>query len=264
MLSIKEFSEFTGLNESTLRYYDQIGLLAPAIRGENRYRYYSPLQTITINFIKVLTRMGVPLSTIKEMGNNRTPRAVLTLLAQQENKLNRQLLDLQTGYSIIHTFRNNIEAGLLASEGEISVQELDEEHVALGPPNDFTDSAAFYMPFMKFCNTARENKINLYYPVGGYYASMEAFLGAPSQPVRFFSQDPSGSDRRKAGRYLVAYNRGYYGEFGDLPHRMLAYAEANSIVFSGPLFIIYLLDEVSTAEYTHYLSQIVVGVSKKK
>ncbi|MCL1986017.1 MAG: MerR family DNA-binding transcriptional regulator [Betaproteobacteria bacterium] len=263
MLPIKEFSEFTGLNESTLRYYDKIGLLVPALRGENRYRYYSPLQAITVNFIKVLTKLGVPLSTIKDMSNDRTPRGVLTLLAQQENKLNRRLVDLQTTYSIIHTFRNNIEAGIFAHERDMSVQELDEEHLTLGPATDFSDVATFYKPFMEFCNTAHENNINLYYPIGGYYENVDIFVNAPSQPTRFFSQDPSGNNKRRAGQYLVAYNRGYYGEFGDFPQRLLSYARTNNLIFSGPLFVSYLLDELSTVEYTQYLSQVVVGVSKK-
>ncbi|MCL2123438.1 MAG: MerR family transcriptional regulator, partial [Desulfovibrionaceae bacterium] len=111
MLSIKDFANFTGINESTLRYYDQIGLVSPSYRGKNRYRYYLPPQVITINFIKVLTKLGVPLSVIKEMMKHRTPQDMLALLAQQENKLDMRLLDLQTAYSIIHTYRENIQAG---------------------------------------------------------------------------------------------------------------------------------------------------------
>ena len=43
MLSIREFADFTGINESTLRYYHKIGLFSPSRRGENRYYlYYLP------------------------------------------------------------------------------------------------------------------------------------------------------------------------------------------------------------------------------
>ena len=39
-MTIKEFSNITGIKSQTLRYYDQIGLFSPEHRGENGYRYY--------------------------------------------------------------------------------------------------------------------------------------------------------------------------------------------------------------------------------
>jgi DNA-binding transcriptional MerR regulator len=260
MLSIKAFSDFTGLSESTLRYYDQVGLLVPAFRGENRYRYYSPLQTITVDFIKVLFTVGVPLATIKEMNKTRTPQSVLVLLMQQENKLDAQLHELQTAYSIIHTYRNNIQAGMAADIRDISVQELNEARITLGQVADFSGAATFYAPFMEFCNMAHENKIDLHYPIGGVYEDIHVFLRTPSQPTRFFSLDPRGNSKRKAGQYIVAYNKGYYGEFGDLPQRLVAYAQAQGLSFCGSLYITYLLDEISVIDHNQYLSQIVVGV----
>jgi len=263
MLSIKEFSDFTGLSESTLRYYDKIGLLSPVCRGENRYRYYTPFQTIMINFIKVLSSLGVSLSVIRTMSNERTPQRMLALLAQQEKKLNMRLVDLQTTYSIIHTFRDNIQTGISVEENDIGVQEMEEICFALGQVNDFANSKTFYGPFMRFCSQAHENKINLKYPIGGYYETLDVFLKEPSQPTRFFSLDPSGDNRRKAGKYLVAYQKGYYGELEAVPKKLLAYAKKHNITLSGPLFVIYLLDEVSVINHTQYLSQVMVGVSKK-
>ena len=262
MLSIKDFADFTGINESTLRYYDKIGLLSPSRRGENRYRYYLPYQIIAVNFIKILIQLGVPLSVIKTLNKRRTPQDLLCLLAQQEAKLDRRLLDLQASYTIIHTYRDTIQAGIFAHEHEICVQELDEAHLTLGPPTDF-QGEEFYKPFMNFCNAAHEYNINLNYPVGGYYENMQAFVDAPSQPTNFFSLDPHGTHKRREGRHLVAYQRGYYGELGDIPQKMLAHAQANALAFHGPLFVVYVLDEVSIADRNQYLSQIVVGVANK-
>ncbi|MDR0238625.1 MAG: MerR family DNA-binding transcriptional regulator [Deltaproteobacteria bacterium] len=264
LLSIKDFSDFTGINESTLRYYDKIGLLSPSHRGENRYRYYLPVQLILANFIRVLINLRVPLAVIKEMNTQRTPQEMLALLAQQENKLDRRLRDLQAAYSVIHTYRDAIQTGMFAHEHDIRVQELDEAHCVLGPPADFSDGSPFYKPFMDFCNAAPELNVNLNYPIGGYHESMTAFVNAPGQPDRFYSLDPYGKHRRNAGRHLVAYRRGYYGEFGDIAQKMLSYAQANALAFHGPVFVIYLLDEVSIANPSQYLAQIVAGVAKKR
>jgi DNA-binding transcriptional MerR regulator len=259
-LSIKEFADLTGLSEPTLRYYDKIGLFSPELRGENRYRYYSPHQVITVELIKVLIKVGVSLSAIKEMKTNQTPQSVLALLAKQEQKLNSQLRELQTAYSIIHTYRGNIQAGIMASEHEICIRELDETRLALGPTADFSRAATFYGPFLEFCRLARENQIDLHYPIGGYYEDISVFLHTPAQPTRFFSLDPHGPDQRETGPYLVAYNRGYYGDFGDLPQKLWARARADGLSFRGPLYVNYLLDEISTIDPRQYLAQIVVGV----
>ena len=267
MLSIKEFSEFTALPESTLRYYDRIGLLQPVLRGENRYRYYSPMQTITVEFIKVLIKIGVSLPIIKEMSKKRTPQSILSILTAQESKLNMQLREVQTAYSIIHTYRCNIHSGIAVAEHKMNtiyVQELEESPIILGQPADFTNADAFYRPFMEFCSMARKNKIDLHYPIGGYYESMDAFLKNPSQPTKFFSQDPGGSDTQRAGQYLIAHNKGCYGEFGDIPQKMLAHARTKGLSFTGPLYISYLLDEICIADHEQYLSRIMVGVSQAR
>ena len=263
LLSIKNFSEFTGIKQSTLRYYDEIGLLSPVARGENNYRYYTPDQIIVLNFIKVLINLNVPLSTIKDLLINRTPESILELLGQQEIKLDAQLHALQTAYSVVHTFRENIQAGLLADISKFSVRVLEETSVIIGDTNTFDETGIFYKPFIEFCNKAEEKRINLDYPIGGYHESFDAFYKTPGQPDRWFSLDPRGNYKRQAGLHLVGYTQGYYGVFGDLPQKMVDYAQAHDLMIHGPVFVIYLLDEVSMIDPSKYLAQITVGVKKK-
>jgi len=264
LLTIKEFSNFTGVSQSTLRYYDDIGLLLPARRGKNSYRYYTPPQIIALNFINVLIELGVPLSNIKDLVHKRTPGSVKDLLRRQEEKLDRQLSDLRTAYSILHTFGKNIETGLSARVDKICVREMDEERYIAGGENNWDGQNTWYRVFINFCLSADENRINLRYPVGSIHKDMDAFLKAPSRPDRFFSQDPLGNRIREAGHYMVGYNRGDYGVFGDLPERMVNYAQEHRLVFSGPVFTSYPLDEISTAKPDEYLSQIAVKVSEKR
>jgi DNA-binding transcriptional MerR regulator len=263
-LSIKDFAEFTGLSESTLRYYDRIGLLSPQLRGKNRYRYYSPIQTITVDFIKVLIKVGVPLTTIKELHKTRTPQSVLALLKQQETILDERLRDLHTAYTIIHTYSDNIEDGIATHEDAVCVRELRKANINLGQLADYSNAENVYEPFIQFCNMAHANRIDLLYPIGSYYEDIHAFIKAPSLPTRLFSQDPRGNNYRKAGKYLVAYSKGYYGNYGDLPQRLRAYAREHGLSCKGPVYISFLLDEVSTADHNQYLAQIVVGVSKSR
>ncbi|MCL1982853.1 MAG: MerR family DNA-binding transcriptional regulator [Clostridiales bacterium] len=261
LFSIKEFSEFTGVSQSTLRYYDEINLLPPAARGENYYRYYAPFQIILLNFINVLIDLGIPLTTIKEMSKDRTPKSIIDLLSRQETKLDASVHELWTAYTIIHTFRNNIQEGLLADVNEISVQELDEAKLVLGPDTDFEDKDTFYEEFIKFCNSANDYRINLRYPIGGYHQDINTFLAAPNKPDKFYSQDPIGNTLRKRGAYLVAYRRGYYGVFGDMPQRIETFAKEHGLVFNGPVYVGYLLDEISIVDPSQYVSKFMAGVT---
>jgi DNA-binding transcriptional MerR regulator len=264
LLTIKDFSEFTGIKQSVLRYYDEIGLCSPVRRGENGYRYYSPQQIVTVNLINVLNDLQTSLKEIGEMERHRTPESILELLTRQENKFDHEMRRLQSAYSITHVFRNLLLTGLSAKENEITDCELDELSIVMGPLNDFEDNRFFYETFIKFCQQSKDTRVNLSYPVGGYFESINTFVSEPSQPTRFFSIDPAGNDKRAAGRHLVGYTRGYYGEMGDTPERLLKYASENGLSFTGPLYVIYVFDEISIKDTTQYLAQVSVPVAPKK
>ena len=263
MVTIKAFADLTGLSESTLRYYDQIGLITPALRGDNRYRYYSPLQAIAVILIKTLLKVGVPLSTMKTL-HDKTPQGMLTLLTQQEKTLNIQLHELQTAYSILHAHRNVILSNIAAREHDVYVQTLDEEErLTLGAVNDFAGADSVYGPLLQFCNTARENHINLHYPIGGYYEDIHVFSNTPSRPTRFFSVDPHGNSIMRAGQYIVAHHRGAYNDLpGDIPRKLHDYARAQGFAFCGPVYTIPVLDAVNMTDYAQCMSQTAVCVSK--
>jgi DNA-binding transcriptional MerR regulator len=264
LLSMKAFSDFTGISQSALRYYDEIGLFSPVLRKENNYRFYSPQQIITIKLINVMASLNVPLKQISEMEKDRKPELIQEILTAQEGVLNAQIRNIQESYSIIHTLRSLIQAGCAANIDEIIDGQVEERALVMGPVNDFKDKLLFYEPFISFCKQAPDLRINLCYPIGGYFENMDVFLETPSQPTRFFSLDPNGQHRKSSGHYLTGYACGYYGEMGDLPERMVAYAKAHNLRFCGPLYVIYLHDEISVKAPDKYLSQASVLVEPQK
>lgn len=262
LLSIKEFSNISGIEIATLRYWDGIGLFSPALRGEgNNYRYYSPAQLITVNFVSVLRELNVPLKTIEKMKDTRNPQNMMELIEYQENLLDLEMRRLRECHSIIHARRNLIQQGMQADASVISICPKMEKACILGPTNEFREGETFYEPFMRFCRQAKNLRINLSYPIGGYYKNMEKFVEEYDKPDRFFSLDPSGNVKREAGDYMVGYTRGYYGEFNDLPPRMQAYAQEHSLRFTGPVYTIWMYDEISITDPSQYFVQICVAVT---
>jgi len=263
MLSIKQFAKMTGTSESTLRYYDKLGLFTPAARGRNNYRFYSPYQMIVLNFIKVLTELGVPLTRIKSLTKNRDPKGVLRLLMERGRILDNELQKLYASYSVIHAFEQNIHAALLVDEAEISINRVDEIRVTLGPDCSFYDDTHFYSAFVDFCETMTDIGGNLNYPSGGCYDDMDTFIKNPSRPSRFFLFEPHGRHKVAQGNYLSAYIRGYYGNMGDAAQRLTAYANEHNLKFNGPVYVLYLLDEISVVNRDEYLARVSVRVMRK-
>ena len=264
LLSIKEFSEMSGIEQSTLRYWDDIGLFTPAHRNmENSYRYYSPEQITLINFIKVLSNLNIPLKAIAKVNENRSPEAILRLMEQQEEILDAQLRRLQISYSTIHTLRGVLQQGIDVPDAEdISPQGFEDLSISLGPVNEPREGLNFYRSFVRYCEYAKENRINLNNPIGGYYESLARFLAAPSVPTRFFSIDPCGNDKRPAGEYLVGYSKGYYDRLENAATRLEEFAAQQNLEVPGPVYVVYLRDEICEKNAADYLAQVSVALER--
>ncbi|MDR1709493.1 MAG: MerR family DNA-binding transcriptional regulator [Candidatus Accumulibacter sp.] len=262
LISAREFSRITNIPVSTLRYYDDIGLFTPVLRGENNYRYYAPQQIVTVKFILVLIDCGVPLKTIREFEATRTPQSLATLLHDQQLQMDREMARLLANRSVLDVALKHLATGLLADENAVTVQRLAAASIRLGAENEFkSGDYLFYRAYIRFIRETPH--INFNYPVGGLFTDFAHWHAKPSEPARFFSVDPLGSAERPAGTYLVGYARGYYGETNDLPGRMADYAKKHRLEFRGPVYNIHVQSEISVKDPDQYLMQASVQVRKR-
>ena len=264
-LSIQEFSRISGVESSTLRYWDELGLFTPLVRNpENNYRYYSTAQLLALNFVTTLSELEIPLKTIAELRKDRDPQELLEILEKLEHIMDMEMRDLRTRYSIIHTRRELINMGMRIDITKVSIELLDEKTMIMWPRNEYKDGETFIQPLAFHVSQITDHRINLSFPVAGYHDNFDSFAKAPDCPNHFLSIDPIGNYTRKAGEYLVGYSRGYYGEVGDVAERMQKYVEENSLKFIGPVFSMFLHEEFCTKDPSQYLGQYSVAVAKKR
>jgi len=185
---------------------------------------------------------------------------VLDVLADKERELEADLNKIERSYNVIRTLRQMIHVGLSADEHQIEVRYMEELPIVIGPTNDFGGSPYFYDGFLKFCSEAKQYRIDLRFPVGGMFSSFDHFNERPNEPSNFFSVDPGGIEKKPPGKYVVAYTRGYYGDTGDLPKRVKKFLTDNKITPTGPVYNIFLLDELSVKDHDQYLLQCSVKV----
>ena len=264
-LSIHEFSKISGVESSTLRYWDEIGIFSPVMRNpENNYRHYSPAQLPALNFVTTLSELEIPLKTIAELRSERDPENFLELLERQEKQMDMEMRNLRQRYSIIHARRELINMGMKADINEVTIMHMEERAMFLWPRNVYKEGENFIDALARFVSHTGEFHINLSFPVAGYHDNLESFARAPDRPDHFLSIDPIGTYTRKAGDYVTGFARGYFGEVGDLPERMIEYTRRNSINASGPVYTIYLHEEICTTDPDQYLAKCTVAVSKKR
>ncbi len=67
MLSIGQLSKQTGVKVTTIRYYEQQGLIAPPHRSEGNQRRYEPDTLKQLRFIKHARDLGINIDSIRQL-----------------------------------------------------------------------------------------------------------------------------------------------------------------------------------------------------
>ena len=119
--SVKSLARLAGVSVRTLHYYDKIGLLTPAQRSENGYRYYRKAELYRLQQIMFYKTIGYGLADIKEM-LDKEGFDIITSLRFQKKTLTTQYAELK---KLITTIDKTINE-LKNKEGMITDKELYE------------------------------------------------------------------------------------------------------------------------------------------
>ena len=100
-MNIGEAASESGVPANTIRYYESIGLIPPAVRAENGYRNYSPFDIETLKFIQHARRLGF---SVKDVGGllelwrdkSRTSADVKALALKHISDVEKRIAELQS------------------------------------------------------------------------------------------------------------------------------------------------------------------------
>jgi len=99
--SIQQIARAAGTTTRTLRYYGEVGLLAPSRIGRNGYRFYNEDALVRLQRILLLRELGLGISEItRVVGGKQDPVAALGLhlrfLHSERDRLVRQIASVET------------------------------------------------------------------------------------------------------------------------------------------------------------------------
>ena len=265
LISISDFSKFSRLTRDTLLHYDRIGLLSPAKRGENNYRYYTGSQLAVINVIRTLQQLGMTLEEIKGLKDRRTPELTDEVLEKQIEKIDGRIEDWIRARKLLFTLRKTIRSVKNIDESEITIQFLPAEAIILGDLNDYSRGRSFYDALHSFYKDIGEKYpgLDLNYYVWGTISQDRIKRGDWVGADRFYFYNPEGNDRRPAALYAIGYMRGGYDQGGALYERLSEYIDKNGFEICGNAYEEYPLNEVCITEASNYLIRVLITVREK-
>jgi DNA-binding transcriptional MerR regulator len=262
-LTISQLAALAQVTRDTLLFYDRIGLLTPAGRDANHYRYYSERELLKVNLIRTFQSLGMSLKDIRELLERRCPELVLASLEDQMSAIKKQQDQLEQARLLLERFHGIIGYALSIDEGDVALRWCDERAILIGPRNDYSQGRTIwdnildsYRYFQRFVTPLEMN-----YPVWSFYEQQSVQARRWLAPDHFYMDNPRACDRRAAGWYVVGCARGGYGGSPALFERLLGFITDEGLELAGRSYVDYLLNELSVEEPDGYLIQVSIAVA---
>lgn len=145
-LTVGALATRAGTNAKTVRYYEEIGLLAPPARTEAGYRLYGEADLERLRFVLGAKSLGLSLAEIREVvgawkAGERPCAHVRDRLDAKLAELDRRIAELTTFRDSLRAYRDQVEA---EGPGDAPCAHVagalagDWSPPALGTPDDLT------------------------------------------------------------------------------------------------------------------------------
>ncbi len=255
---ISEIARLFDLCPDTLRYYEEKGLVHP-VRGENRYRMFGIQDICTLNVIRSLRGLDMPVERIGEYLGGRSVESTLALIEEEEALFARKLEELERLRGEALCRRERLMVCLDLPVGVAQVVELPRrgyvslrEDVILEGEIDFLLKRLEqeHQNFIKIMGDQRMGatldgerlKAGVYH----HYANV-FFLTGPGQPA---------DGDLPEGKYARIYYRGPYSGFRQNLLQLEEFIAGKGLTPLGAPVELYHIDVHDTAREEEFLTEI--------
>ncbi len=108
-LTVGDLAEQAHTTTKTVRYYERIGLLPSAQRGENGYRYYGESQVHQLRFIRRAQRLGLTLAEIGQLMDMARHSRCNDLRTKLDDLFARKIRDHELKIAALQTLQSKLQ-----------------------------------------------------------------------------------------------------------------------------------------------------------
>lgn len=260
LYSSGEFAKLNGINKRTLHYYNDIGLFSPEVTGENGYHYYSCFQTVQLELILTLRRVGMSIEDIKAYLRRPSGAHFSQMVAEQKKLIDASIDQLLAAKSFLQQKSDKLDLALSAVHGQVELLQLPERPILLSAPitgaydeADFSVAADFSLRL--------KDLFGLYDNFGSRIDVRHIQQGEFHRYDRFFAYGRQGSDAvdqvLPAGKYLRSFCIGGWELLGQVYDSICQYARQHGLTLYGHAYE-EGLNELSLPSREEYVTLVTV------
>jgi DNA-binding transcriptional MerR regulator/effector-binding domain-containing protein len=259
-LTIGAFARLTHLSIKTLRYYHEIGLIAPAVVDpDSGYRYYRPGQAQDAQLVRRFRDLGMPVADVKAVLVAPDPAARDAILAGHLDRLRDQLKQTEAAVDSLRRMLDHSSAPAAIEERILTGMTT----VSLAGYMDRAEVAAWWWDALSSLRAiAAKAGLEQTGPAGGLYDD-ELFTDDAGHarvylPVR---ESPAldGTGARwdlPAGRFAVALHAGPHRDVDRTYAALGTFAAGLGRDGTGPVREVYLTDPFDTPDLAQWRTEV--------
>lgn len=234
----------------TLRYYDRIDLLKPALIKDNGYRYYREEQLDTLDLILTAKTLEIPLEKIKERIQEDEFASYLELLKEQRAVIQRQQKRLNqlseynekiiSTYETALTFQNDTVAYALRFEDiDLYIYSIAMENMSQ-VPEKYTENSRIDI---QEWNMLQIDEKGILIP-----DSQTSFLFTDAQDRLKHENNDMVQIHHLTGQYGMIYFLGDYEAFEQYSNALIQHYG----IRHGNIYLQYLISLTRTSKHNEY------------
>ncbi|MFQ9015270.1 MAG: MerR family transcriptional regulator [Lacrimispora saccharolytica] len=238
LFTIGQFAKLHEINKKTLMWYDETGILKPAVIKENGYRYYSFQQSSILETILMLRELDVSISEIQDFLKNRSASSLETLLANKIKELDATISHLKSIRAIMDEKRRNMSTIRNLNLSEISIVDKPEAHYFVTVPTSY-DTPLEKEVEMVVAEAKKYQLKRLHDASYGSILPVESlYCGNFNDYSALYIELPFPTRRKglhvqPKGKYLRAFCKGAWDNLPERYMKILSYAKEYKLQFYG-------------------------------
>lgn len=238
LFSIGQFANLHEINKKTLMWYDEIGVLKPAVIQENGYRYYTYEQSPILETILMLRELNVPLREIQNFLAARSPEAFEKLLTENVSKIDQTIAHLTALRNGLAVKQRDISAILTLDLMEIAI--VEKQQPSYFVTVDISEHLPLEAEIEKVIEQTKKHQLHRLRDAsyGAMLPVERLYQGKTDEYAYLYVQIPNPTQKNKLhiqpkGTYLRAFCKGSWEKLAVRYQEILAYAKNQKLEFTG-------------------------------